>query len=119
MKCLCAVHSNKSSHEAHNHPDSMLAAVYYPETAPDGAKLVLYDPRGVSPWEHLREHYGRGEDSPVADLPPFTKRWEFEPSAGDLIIFPGWLVHEVLPATQSHHAPRVSFPFNLQGDWHD
>lgn len=43
---------------------------------------------------------------------PFDNNaWEIQPEEGDMIIFPSWLSHEVLPTLGA--APRISIAFNM------
>lgn len=50
-----SVHNGGSGHRDHIHGDAMLSAVYYAQVPAEAGPLRLYDPRGVSPYEHLRE----------------------------------------------------------------
>jgi len=82
-------------HLSHTHPDSMLSAVYYSRTPPGSGPIVFDDPRGPRF--------------------PFDGRHIHEVRAGELLVFPSWLVHEVIP-TQGD-VPRVSFACNMRGVW--
>lgn len=108
------VHGEGQGHKPHVHGDSVLSAVYYAKLPPGAGRIVFYDPRGVSSFDHARDLFG-GDDAKPAALPPFTRPFVFNPKPGDLVVFPSWLVHGV-EATQSTEE-RVSFSFNLIGDW--
>ena len=82
---------------------------------PGAGTISFYDPRGMNPFDYGRDLHG-GDDRDPSAYPPFTKKYTFKPKVGDLIVFPSWLVHGV-DATESEQA-RVSFSFNLIGDWH-
>ena len=57
--------------------------------------------------------------------PPFYQHLKLPPTPGQLVLFPGWLVHAVTPNTagplehEVDGAQRVSFSFNLHGEWLD
>lgn len=91
-----SLHGNGSYHPAHHHVDSSISAVLYIKTPPGSGDLVFHDPRG--------------------SLPPFGKTLHVNPQAGDLVLFPGYLLHTVEPTiTKGLH--RISVSFNFQGDW--
>ena len=48
-------------------------------------------------------------------LPPFDDTETVHPVAGDLILFPSWLMHQVPPT--SGDQPRLSVAFNAAGSW--
>jgi predicted 2-oxoglutarate/Fe(II)-dependent dioxygenase YbiX len=64
---------------AHTHPNHLVSGVYYVRTPPEGAPLVLSDPRGR--------------------FPPFDETVTLRPAPGDLVLFPSWLTHEVPPTS--------------------
>lgn len=90
-----SVHANGSHHLAHHHQNSLLSGVLYVSVPEGSGDFVAHDPRG--------------------QLPPFGRSQHFPPKPGDVLLFPGWLVHSVLPTLGA--APRVSISFNLYGSW--
>lgn len=82
-------------HLSHTHPDSMLSAVYYSQTPPSSGAIVFDDPRGPRP--------------------PFDGKLMHAVKTGELLVFPSWLVHEVIP-TQGE-IPRIAFACNMKGAW--
>eukprot|EP01039_Chlorochromonas_danica_P003898 gene3900-4259_t len=90
-----SVHANGSYHLAHHHENSMVSGVLYAATPAGAGDFVANDPRGP--------------------LPPFGRSQHFTPQLGDMILFPGWLMHSVLPTLSS--LPRVSISFNFIGRW--
>lgn len=85
-------------HDAHEHIDSLLSGVYYPKVPANAGQLMFQDPRGTR-W-------------------PFNRNvFYIQPEEGDIILFPSWLMHTVLP-TEGGDA-RVSIAFNVPGSWED
>ena len=120
-----SVHSHGSTHPAHIHSDSILTGTYYAQTpSAEGdeaaAPLLLDDPRGRSPFDVMigvesELRYGKGALA-LDCMPPFDRRHSVRAAAGQLVVFPGWMVHEVPPA-QNERVERISFSFNLTGPW--
>jgi hypothetical protein len=103
-----SLHRAGSHHVGHHHVDSAVSGVFYvqvPSASSSPAEveagggsgdLIFYDPRG--------------------SLPPFGKSLHIRPVAGDLVLFPGYLMHSVAP-TYSMEGYRISVSFNFQGSW--
>ena len=92
------IHSGCVAHLAHYHPNTAVSGTYYVSTPKGAGDLVLSDPRGL--------------------LPPFGGRHVHRPKAGEVILFPSWLRHEVAPSCNlSDENPRVALSFNIIGDW--
>jgi hypothetical protein len=92
-----SVHANGSYHRSHYHKNSMVSGVFYVRTPPGSGDIVFHDPRG--------------------SLPPFGKSLHITPQVGDLVLFPGWLTHEVEPPSVVTTQPRISISFNMEGPW--
>ena len=93
-----SVHRNGSAHAAHAHADARFAAVYYASVPPGSGALVFTDPRSISTADLA---FGKSEEdaAPRVLQPPFAgNTFVHRPRAGDLVIFPGWLEHEVKPS---------------------
>lgn len=109
-------HGRGSSHRVHTHGDSLWSAVYYTAVPPGSGAIRFYDPRGSIDGGHdLETRQG------WASKAPFLHWHEVRPRAGDLVIFPSWLLHEVRSSYGDPQAgpapPRVSIAFNLIGYW--
>jgi uncharacterized protein (TIGR02466 family) len=101
-----------ASNEAHVHPGVVWSAVYYVDngaagTPADelGGELVLYDPRmpfvRMLPYElRYRRPDGKPADSQAA----------IRPTAGQIVMFPPWLLHSVHP--HRGRADRISIAMN-------
>lgn len=48
---------------------------------------------------------------------PFGGKHGIEPSNGRIVIFPGWLLHQVEPSNVASDTPRVAVSFNIRGQW--
>jgi len=98
--CWAAIARDGNSHLSHTHPDNLLSGVYYARVPASGAGALLFDdPRGPR-W-------------------PFDGRFIHRPQAGELVLFPSWLVHQVTPTTSADHETRVAFSCNVPGSWED
>lgn len=106
-----SVHTMESVHQPHVTLDALVGGVYYVNVPKNSGRLELYDPRGKSPLD-LKE-----PEAP--SNPPFHRTVGIQPSAGMLVLFPGWLVHSVLPSSMdsSKEGYRVSISLNLKGEW--
>ena len=84
----------------HNHPVSALTAVYYVQLPENSGDILLHDPRGgldCTDW------------STEPRLRPFIR---ITPAVGDLLIFPGYLVHSV--ETNFGRVPRISIVMDAE-----
>lgn len=95
MSIWSSVHGNGSYHASHHHKNSLLSGIFYVNAPPHSGAVVFEDPRGP--------------------LPPFGRSLHITPQAGELILFPSWLMHQVLPSMTIE--PRISVSFNYNGDW--
>ena len=103
-----------SHNKNHCHPGAQWSGVYYIKTPKNCGHLWFTDPCGQ---RHL--------DLPImADkLKKPTHYWRevhYEPIEGRLIMFPGWLVHEVaqnLCDLKGENGWRVSVSFNFKQAW--
>lgn len=65
----------------HSHRMTTIAATYYVDVGDKGGIIRLLDPRSTLGWISLNpEHYNV---------------FNYKPKAGQMIMFPGWLVHQV------------------------
>ena len=105
---------NRSGHanEFHSHPGAYWSGVYYvddggiAEDASLGGELEFMDPRGPLPAvtaPHLAVAMAGGLSAGATERVP--------PKAGRLVMFPGWMMHQVRPYRGT--AERISIAFNL------
>lgn len=87
------------NHEAHFHPNTALAAIYY-VSAPKTCELDLLDPR---PYVDYFD--------PGISLAGDRHRVRISCLPGELVIFPGWVRHAVPPYTDD--GIRISLSWNL------
>ena len=139
--CWASIHLGGSVHPPHVHSDAAVTGTYYARRPDQAAPINFEDPRGRSPFdlvaglEHqLRYGGGGGAGGGGEAVPPFNRTVSVEPTPGDLVVFPPWLVHSV-PSGPSNTKQastsgdglasfadedellRVSFSFNLLGRW--
>ena len=90
------MHDRCSAHVRHVHPGATVLAVYY-VLLPEGAgKLAFSDPRGA--------------------LPPFENMAGIRPREDELVTFPPWVGHEVMPNCGATSDKRIPISFNLVDD---
>lgn len=105
---------NRTGHAnaPHAHPDGYWSGVYWVDDGSDqtvgdtGGELEFFDPRGAMPGmmaPHLRM---RIEGCLSAGLTQ-----QIKPRAGQLVLFPSWLIHSVARFTGTR--PRISIAMNL------
>eukprot|EP01051_Picozoa_sp_SAG22_P010138 SAG22_NODE_892_length_6646_cov_21.438369_6_plen_413_part_00 len=106
MLIWASVHGHDSpGHGEHDHPLSSCSGVFYAAAPAGSGALQFEDPRGTD------------------GAPPFNKEFEVQPRAGRVVLWPGWLRHRVAISSQprdrgpEHERWRVSFSFNLHGEW--
>jgi len=103
-----------SHNKNHVHPGAQWSGVYYIKTPPNCGHLWFTDPCGE---RHL--------DIPImADKKKkpthYWREVHYEPIEGRLIMFPGWLVHEVaqnMCNLKGENGWRVSSSFNFKQTW--
>jgi uncharacterized protein (TIGR02466 family) len=104
------VHRKGGSNAAHAHPGSFWSGVYYVAAGDSsgscGGELRLFDPRGCLP--RMLAPYLRYKTPELHDAGTTVS---FTPSAGQCLLFPGWLFHAVNVYTGT--TPRISIAFNL------
>jgi len=98
----------------HTHPGAQWSGVYYVQCPPDCGHIWFTDPCGE-----------RHMDLPImADKmnrpSHYWREVHYQPVEGRLIMFPGWLVHEVAPnmtAVKGEKGWRISISFNFKQQW--
>jgi uncharacterized protein (TIGR02466 family) len=99
------VNDDGCSNAPHEHPGNYWSAVFFVDIDPKGigGELVLHDPRMPALRMHAPQLSMGLNDGEAA-----TK---ILPKTGDLIIFPAWLSHSVMPWHGGQ--PRISVAMNL------
>lgn len=92
-----SVQNDGSSHGLHDHTGARTCGVFFAQVPEGSGPIKFHDPRPRSPFMY----------HPIV----------FQPTEGDIVVFPPWLVHEVLPSTTTVRKPRVSFSFNESPLW--
>ena len=93
--------NNGDSHGRHCHPGAILSGVFYLNMPEGSSPIQFYDPR---PWRDTRVMPVKRETE--NNISSFN----FNPSAGDFIMWESWLHHEVIPNKSNN---RVTLVFNL------
>lgn len=95
---------------SHSHPDTLWSGVYYVQ-APEGCGRISFcDPRSQA--QVFTPVFGEISNT---DSSSWSEVY-YEPVAGRLILFPGWLVHEVEPnlsTLDGEAGNRISVSFNI------
>ena len=121
-----SVHSKGSAHSRHSHVASAISCVYYSRVPSGSGRIRFHDPRG----EHKimqqtmipHPRYGEAAQRGLLPLPPFRRSYSVDVREGLLVCFPSWLLHEVeesSAAAMPDGAHRISWAFNIAGDWHE
>ena len=103
-----------SHNKNHVHPGAQWSGVYYIQTPKDCGHIWFIDPCGQ---RHI--------DLPIMENKKekpkhYWREVHYEPIEGRLIMFPGWLVHEVAPNMSNLKGNkhwRVSVSFNFKQRW--
>lgn len=90
------VNEHGSINAVHSHPNATFACVYYVQAEGTG-KLKFQNPANL-----LNNCY---------TVAPFMRGITFEPKDGELILFPGWLAHEVL--RNNSDKQRINLAFEI------
>ena len=98
---------------AHNHSNSIISGSFYPKTVEKDV-ICFYDPNLTRrKWNTAIEIPSTfSETSPIMPYSEWVNVVEYDVFDGDLLLFPSWLIHGVIPnerATQD----RLSISFNV------
>lgn len=93
-----SVHEAESAHVAHDHENAAVSGVFYISTPPHSGSIRFEDPRVA------RLYWAESPFNPA----PLAH----SPTAGELLLFPPWLIHSV-GSSKGASAPRVSLSFNV------
>lgn len=86
------------SQKYHNHRQADLSAVYYIDVEDDTGGLQFIDPRGGLGW------------MPTDQSKQFNV-FNITPENGDLIVFPGWILHSI--GMNQSNKPRISLAMDI------
>ena len=103
-----------SHNKNHVHPGAQWSGVYYIQTPKDCGHIWFTDPCGERHME--LPVMADKKTKPVH----YWREVHYEPIEGRLIMFPGWLVHEVAPNMSNIKGEkgwRVSVSFNFKQRW--
>ncbi len=95
---------------SHSHPDTLWSGVYYVQAPQGSGRISFCDPRLQA--QVFTPRFNADSHTDPASWPEVY----FEPIAGRLILFPGWLVHEVEPnlsTLDGDAGNRISVSFNI------
>lgn len=81
----------------HHHDSADISGVYYFKTNGNDGELTFENPNRISSVSLLYKSW--------------QERFHFKPAVGNLLLFPGWLVHNVL--TNESDEERISVSFNV------
>jgi uncharacterized protein (TIGR02466 family) len=102
-KCFINISNKSNSHKLHDHPRSLLSAVYYVNVGVGRGDLVFHSDNRLKEWcqrpDKIREYNQFNSTT-----------WTVPASTGTLVIFPAWLKHEVTPNTTEKD--RISIVYN-------
>ena len=100
--CWAVINPKLAFNYIHNHPNSVLSAVYYVKAAENCGGIFFRDPRDVA---HMFM-------PALVELAPWTiQKITYKATEGKMIIFPSWLNHGVEPNLSDED--RVCISFNI------
>jgi uncharacterized protein (TIGR02466 family) len=97
--------SKGSSHPKHVHSQCTLSGIFYLQTPPGSSKIRFYPNQ---PFRDFFDYFFHIKDPNNWYAMP---HYEYTPYPGLLLIWPGWLYHEVAPNLSEE--PRMSIVFNM------
>lgn len=111
------INGRGNSNNVHSHPGAYWSGTYYVHIDRDPAKddpksmngqFEMLDPRGVIPIMYAPHLAMKVKGCLTAGLAEFHT-----PQPGDMILFPSWLLHAVMPYTGDGKRISVAFNFSL------
>jgi len=100
------LHANGTDHGWHAHAGTMISGIYFIRTPPGSGPLSFADPRQL--------HQESVDEARPLEEPFKCNTFEVYPQAGDLVLFPPWLLHMVQQTDVADE--RISIAFNLHGE---
>lgn len=103
------VNNKGDKHHKHNHPNTLLSAVYYANV--ESGNLIFQSPRnGLFPNFDFTFNVSKSNEYN-------SKGWSIPVKTGDLVIFPGWLYHESEVNELDNHRVIVGANFFARGTY--
>ena len=103
------VNNKGDKHHKHNHPNTLLSAVYYANV--ESGNLIFQSPRnGLFPNFDFTFNVSKSNEYN-------SKGWSIPVKTGDLVIFPGWLYHESEVNVLDNHRVIVGANFFARGTY--
>ena len=87
------INKRYSHNRNHVHPGALWSGVYYVRAPESSGRIWFTDPRGEAHTMIPRFNTDKNKPKPK----DFWREVYYEPTPGRLIVFPGWLTHEVEP----------------------
>jgi len=104
------VSSRYAYHRSHHHGDSLCSGVYYVQSNASSGRINFVDPREQAV---IQPYY---TEEALREKNHTWSKVHFEPISGRLILFPGWLRHDVDPNmsdAEGDAGNRISISFNF------
>ena len=103
------VNNKGDKHHKHNHPNTLLSAVYYANV--ESGNLIFQSPRnGLFPNFDFTFNVSKSNEYN-------SKGWSIPVKTGDLVIFPGWLYNESEVNELDNHRVIVGANFFARGTY--
>ena len=97
------VNKYKDYNKAHVHPNSIISGVYYVKVPKNSGSIVFENSSDPSKYLHPEDVIEFNEVN--------SSSWEIKPKEDELLLFPSWLKHEVMPHLNLKE-DRISIAFN-------
>lgn len=111
----CNINRKDGMNIPHTHPGSMYSGVIWLKASEGAGEFVIQETDDrimiqAEPW------YGRIKD-PTKVPPHWCTEYFFKPIEGDILVFPGFLSHQVMPNNNEDDRISVSFNFQVYDQW--
>jgi|TARA_B110000240_G_scaffold195656_1_gene245798 uncharacterized protein (TIGR02466 family) len=109
-------YESEHQHDIHNHVDSYISGTYYVNDT--DRPIKFWNPNMAAQYAHNgREDVVQFDDLPnmqFTGCEGFQSDMMFQPSAGDFLLWPSYVMHSVPPSTSASSSTRYSISFNLK-----
>lgn len=92
----------------HHHAMNLLGGTYYLDVPKDSGKIGFFDP---NPFSYIHNQEPKAKNLIISDFDIIT-------TAGDLLIWPGWMDHEI-SVNKTSNENRVTISFGINWGFHD